>query len=40
VHGCHAFPDAIVAGDGEASAWLYAVVFDSRDLWGELPTRR
>lgn len=35
VHGCHAFPDAIVAGDREASAWLYAVVFDSRELWGE-----
>jgi nitrile hydratase len=34
-HGCHAFPDAIVAGDRDASAWLYAVVFDSRELWGE-----
>ncbi len=35
VHGCHAYPDAIVGGDADASAWLYAVVFDGRRLWGE-----
>lgn len=35
VHGCHAYPDAIVAGDLAASAWLYTVVFDGRQLWGD-----
>lgn len=35
VHGCHAYPDAIVAGDPEASAWLYTVSFEGRRLWGE-----
>jgi nitrile hydratase subunit beta len=35
VHGCHAYPDGIVAGDGSAKAWLYTVAFDGRRLWGE-----
>ncbi len=35
VHGCHAYPDGIVAGDRSAAAWLYTVVFDGRRLWGE-----
>jgi nitrile hydratase subunit beta len=35
VHGCHAYPDGIVAGDGSAKAWLYTVAFEGRRLWGE-----
>jgi nitrile hydratase beta subunit len=35
VRGCHVFPDAVVAGRGEEPHWLYAVVFDGRELWGE-----
>ncbi|MBI1397969.1 MAG: nitrile hydratase subunit beta [Betaproteobacteria bacterium] len=34
VHGCHVFPDAVVAGRGEDPQWLYAVAFDGRELWG------
>jgi hypothetical protein len=35
VRGCHVFPDAVVAGHGEEPHWLYTVVFDGRELWGE-----
>jgi nitrile hydratase len=35
LHGAHVFPDAIVLGMGEDPQWLYTVVFDGRDLWGE-----
>jgi nitrile hydratase len=35
VRGCHVFPDAVVAGRGEDPHWLYTVVFDGRELWGE-----
>jgi nitrile hydratase subunit beta len=35
VRGCHVFPDAVVAGRGEEPDWLYTVVFDGRELWGE-----
>ncbi len=35
VRGCHVFPDAVVAGKGEDPHWLYTVVFDGRELWGE-----
>jgi len=35
VHGCHAYPDGIVAGSGDASAWLYTVAFEGRTLWGD-----
>jgi len=34
LHGCHVFPDAVVAGKGEDPQWLYTVVFDGRELWG------
>jgi nitrile hydratase subunit alpha len=34
-HGCHVFPDAVVAARGEEPHWLYTVVFDGRELWGE-----
>ena len=35
VRGCHVFPDAVVAGRGEEPHWLYTVVFDGRELWGD-----
>jgi len=35
IQGCHVFPDAVVTGAGESPQWLYTVVFDGRDLWGE-----
>lgn len=35
VRGCHVFPDSVVRGEGENPHWLYTVVFDGRDLWGE-----
>ena len=35
MRGCHVFPDAVVAGRGEEPHWLYTVVFDGRELWGE-----
>ena len=35
VRGCHVFPDSVVKGEGENPQWLYTVVFDGRELWGE-----
>ena len=35
IRGCHVFPDAVVAGRGEEPHWLYTVVFDGGELWGE-----
>jgi nitrile hydratase subunit beta len=35
IQGCHVFPDSVVVGTGEDPQWLYTVVFDGRDLWGE-----
>ncbi len=35
VRGCHVFPDAVVAGEGENPQWLYTVVFSGRELWGD-----
>ena len=35
VHGCHVFPDTAAIGRGENPQWLYTVVFDSRELWGD-----
>ena len=35
IRGCHVFPDAVTTGRGEDPQWLYTVVFDSRELWGE-----
>lgn len=35
IRGCHVFPDAVVRGDGEDPQWLYTVVFDARELWGD-----
>jgi len=35
IQGCHVFPDSVAIGAGENPQWLYTVVFDGRDLWGE-----
>ena len=35
VRGCHVFPDAVAIGQGENPQWLYTVLFDGRELWGE-----
>lgn len=35
VRGCHVFPDSAAAGAGENPQWLYTVVFQGRELWGE-----
>jgi nitrile hydratase beta subunit len=35
IRGCHVFPDSVVKGEGENPQWLYTVVFDGSDLWGE-----
>lgn len=35
LHGMHVFADSHAQGLGEAPQWLYTVVFDAADLWGE-----
>ena len=35
VRGCHVFPDTVAIGKGENPQWLYTVLFESRELWGE-----
>jgi nitrile hydratase beta subunit len=35
VRGCHVFPDSVAIGKGENPQWLYTVLFDGRELWGE-----
>ena len=35
VRGCHVFPDTTATGRGENPQWLYTVVFEGRELWGE-----
>ncbi len=35
VRGCHVFPDSVTTGGGENPQWLYTVVFDGQELWGE-----
>ncbi|MFO1321463.1 MAG: nitrile hydratase subunit beta [Burkholderiales bacterium] len=34
IHGCHVYPDAVVAGRGEDPQWLYTVAFPGREIWG------
>ncbi|SMQ85703.1 nitrile hydratase [Devosia lucknowensis] len=36
VHGVHVFPDTNALGLGEHPTWVYAVAFNSDDLWGPL----
>jgi nitrile hydratase subunit beta len=35
IRGCHVFPDSTAVGGGEDPQWLYTVLFDARELWGE-----
>ncbi len=35
LRGCHVFPDSSAIGAGENPQWLYAVLFEGRELWGE-----
>ena len=35
VHGAHVLADANARGQGEQPQWLYTVVFDEAELWGE-----
>jgi len=35
VHGAHVFPDTNAQGLGESPQWLYTVIFDAQELWGE-----
>jgi nitrile hydratase beta subunit len=35
VRGYHVFPDSLASGRGEDPQWLYTVLFESRELWGE-----
>ena len=35
LRGCHVFPNSTAVGAGENPQWLYTVVFDGRELWGE-----
>jgi nitrile hydratase len=35
INGYHVFPDTAAHDKGENPQWLYTVVFDSRDLWGD-----
>ena len=34
IRGCHVFPDSVTTGKGEDPQWLYTVVFEGRELWG------
>jgi nitrile hydratase beta subunit len=35
LRGCHVFPDSAALGQGENPQWLYTVLFEGRELWGE-----
>jgi nitrile hydratase beta subunit len=35
IHGAHVFPDSNARELGESPQWLYTVIFDDRELWGE-----
>ncbi|MCB1480179.1 MAG: nitrile hydratase subunit beta [Tepidamorphaceae bacterium] len=35
IHGCHVFPDSAAHGLGDDPQWLYGVVFDAGEVWGE-----
>jgi nitrile hydratase beta subunit len=35
VRGCHVFPDTAAVGQGEDPQWLYTVLFEGRELWGD-----
>ncbi|MGA8819752.1 MAG: nitrile hydratase subunit beta [Xanthobacteraceae bacterium] len=35
IRGCHVYPDTVAIGKGEDPQWVYTVLFDGRELWGE-----
>jgi len=35
IHGTHVFPDSAALDRGEDPQWLYTVVFEARELWGD-----
>jgi nitrile hydratase len=35
IRGCHVYPDTVAIGQGENPQWLYTVLFEGRELWGE-----
>jgi len=35
IRGCHVFPDTAAVGMGDDPQWLYTVLFEGRELWGE-----
>lgn len=35
VRGCHVYPDSLVATGNDDPQWLYTVVFEAPELWGE-----
>ncbi len=35
IRGCHVFPDTAAVGQGENPQWLYTVLFEGRELWGD-----
>ena len=35
LRGCHVFPDTAALGQGDDPQWLYTVLFDGRELWGD-----
>jgi nitrile hydratase len=35
IRGCHVYPDTVAIGQGENPQWVYTVLFDGRELWGE-----
>jgi nitrile hydratase len=34
-NGCHVFPDTNAHGLGDNPQWVYTLLFDGRDLWGD-----
>jgi len=40
IHGAHVFADAHAQGLGEQPQWLYTVVFDEAELWGDAAPRQ
>jgi nitrile hydratase len=35
IRGCHVFPDTAATGKVDEAHWLYTLVFDGRELWGD-----
>ncbi|MGB6342433.1 MAG: nitrile hydratase subunit beta [Xanthobacteraceae bacterium] len=35
IRGCHVFPDSAALGEGDNPQWLYTVLFEGRELWGD-----